>query len=100
MEKNLSPPLEIAVLARLVGSSTRQIERAFLAETSLTPSEYYRTLRLKYARWLLTTSDTPVHDIAFECGFADSSHFIRHFRAQYGMAPGRLRQALDKDAKA
>jgi transcriptional regulator GlxA family with amidase domain len=99
MEKNLSPPLEIAVLARLVDTSTRQIERAFLAETGVTPSDYYRTLRLKYARWLLTTSDTPVNDIAFECGFADSSHFIRHFRAEYGMAPGRLRQALDKDTK-
>jgi transcriptional regulator GlxA family with amidase domain len=99
MEKNLSPPLEITVLARLVGSSTRQIERAFLAETGLTPSAYYRALRLKYARWLLTTSDTPVHDIAFDCGFADSSHFIRHFRAQYGMAPGQLRQALDKETR-
>jgi transcriptional regulator GlxA family with amidase domain len=100
MEKNLSPPLEIAVIARLVGSSTRQIERAFLAETGLTPSDYYRTLRLKYARWLLTSSDTPVNEIAFECGFADASHFIRHFRVQYGMAPGRLRQVLDKGAKA
>jgi transcriptional regulator GlxA family with amidase domain len=100
MEKNLSPPLEIAVIARLAGSSTRQIERAFLAETGLTPSDYYRTLRLKYARWLLTTSDTPVNEIAFECGFADASHFIRHFRAQFGMAPGRLRQALDTGAKA
>ena len=94
MEKNLSPPLEIAVIARLVGSSTRQLERAFLAETGFSPSNFYRTLRLNYGRWLLTTSDTRVNDIAFECGFADASHFIRHFQAQFGMAPGRLRLAL------
>jgi transcriptional regulator GlxA family with amidase domain len=94
MEKNLSPPLEIGVIARLVNSSTRQLGRAFIAETGLSPSDYYRTLRLKYGRWLLTTSDTPVNEIAFECGFADASHFIRHFRTQFGMAPGRLRQAF------
>jgi len=98
MEKNLSPPLEIAVIARLVGSSPRQLERAFLAETGLSPSDYYRTLRLKYGRWLLTTSDTRINEIAFECGFADASHFIRHFQAQFGMAPGRLRRALETDA--
>jgi transcriptional regulator GlxA family with amidase domain len=98
MEKNLSPPLEIAVIARLVGSSPRQLERAFLAETGLSPSDYYRTLRLKYGRWLLTTSDTSINEIAFECGFADASHFIRHFQAQFGMAPGRLRRALEAGA--
>ena len=100
MEKNLSPPLEIGVIARLVGSSTRQLERAFLAETGFSPSNYYRTLRLNYGRWLLTTSDTRINDIAYECGFADASHFIRHFQAQFGMAPGRLRQALDKGGPA
>lgn len=98
MEKNLSPPLEIAVIARLVGSNPRQLERAFLAETGFTPSDYYRTLRLKYGRWLLTTSDTSINEIAFECGFADASHFIRHFQAQFGMTPGRLRRALEEGA--
>ena len=94
MEKNLSPPLEIAVIARLVGTSTRQLERAFAAETGSSPSDFYRTLRLKYGRWLLTSSDAPINELAFECGFADASHFIRHFKAQFGMAPGRLREAL------
>lgn len=94
MEKNLSPPLEIGVIARLVGSTPRQLERVFLAETGFSPSDYYRTMRLNYGRWLLTTSDTSVRDIAFECGFADASHFIRHFQAQFGMPPGRLRKAL------
>ena len=98
MEKNISPPLEIAVIARLVGASPRQLERAFLAETGLSPSDYYRTLRLKYARWMLTTSDVSINEIAFECGFADASHFIRHFQAQFGMAPGRLRRALQAGA--
>lgn len=96
MEKNLSTPLEIGVIARLVDSSTRQLERVFLAETGASPSEFYRNSRLKYGRWLLTTTDSTVNDIAFECGFSDAAHFIRHFQQCYGVAPGRLRKALAK----
>jgi transcriptional regulator GlxA family with amidase domain len=94
MEKNITTPLEISVIAKLVDSSNRQLERVFLAETGSSPSEYYRNARLKYARWLLTTSDLPVVTIAYESGFSDASHFIRHFQQLYGMAPGRLRKAL------
>jgi len=94
MEKNIATPLEIAVLARLVNSSSRQLERVFLAETGCTPSEQYRRLRLKYARYLLTTTDLPILTIAVESGFSDSSHFIRHFQLMYGMPPGRLRKAI------
>ncbi|MDB5851129.1 MAG: transcriptional regulator, AraC family with amidase-like domain [Rhodoferax sp.] len=94
MEKNINTPLEIAVIARLVETSSRQLERVFLAETGASPSEFYRNSRLKYGRWLLTTSDSPVSAIAYECGFADASHFIRHFQQLYGVAPGRLRRAV------
>lgn len=94
MEKNISTPLEIAVIARLVDSNPRQLEREFLRETGSPPSEFYRNSRLKYARWLLMTTDTPISGIAFECGFADASHFIRHFQQLYGSAPGKLRRAL------
>lgn len=94
MEKNITTPLDIAVVARLVGSSSRQLERVFMAETGASPSVYYRNARLKYARFLLTTTDLPVVTIAYECGFSDASHFIRHFQQMYGMPPGRLRNAL------
>jgi len=94
MEKNITTPLEIGVIARIVDSSSRQLERVFLAETGAAPSEFYRNSRLKYGRWLLTSTDSPVSTIAYECGFADASHFIRHFQQLYGVSPGRLRKAL------
>lgn len=93
MEKNLSTPLEIGVIARLVDASAKQLERAFLKETGRSPSEFYRNSRLKYGRWLLNASDMSIGEIAFECGFADAPHFIRHFRQLYGVPPGKLRRA-------
>ncbi|QTN26706.1 GlxA family transcriptional regulator [Rhodoferax sp. AJA081-3] len=94
MEKNITTPLEISVIAKIVKASSRQLERVFLAETNTPPSEFYRNSRLKYGRWMLTSTDSPVSTIAYECGFADASHFIRHFQQLYGVTPGRLRKAL------
>lgn len=100
MERNIGTPLEIGVIARLVDASTRQLERVFLAETNFTPSEYYRNARLKYAKWMLTSTDLPINTIAYECGFADASHFIRHFQQFYGRSPGRMRKELQPPREA
>lgn len=97
MEKNITTPLEISVIAKIIQSSTRQLERVFLAETQLSPSEFYRNSRLKYGRWILTSTDLPINTIAYECGFSDASHFIRHFQQLYGVSPGRLRKASIND---
>jgi len=94
MEKNIATPLEIGVIARLVECNRRQLERVFVAETGLSPAEFYRRSRLKFGRWLLTTTDAAISVIAADSGFADSAHFIRLFQQHYGMAPGRLRAAL------
>ncbi len=91
MEENLEAPLNIAVIAKMVGTSARQLERAFMAEMKVSPNEFYRRMRLRYARWMLLNTSRKVTDIAYDCGFADSAHFIRVFREAYGVTPGRLR---------
>ena len=49
-------------------------------------------------RWLLISSDRHIGEIAFECGFADAPHFIRHFQNLFGMSPGKLRKELMRNA--
>jgi len=91
MEENLEAPLNIAVIANMIGTSVRQLERAFVAEMKMSPNEFYRHVRLRYARWMLLNTSRKVTEIAYECGFADSAHFIRVFREIYGVTPGKLR---------
>ncbi|MGP3659248.1 GlxA family transcriptional regulator [Burkholderia gladioli] len=93
MEENLEAPLTIAVIARMTGSSVRRLERAFAAEMDCSPNEFYRRMRLRYARWMLVNTTRRITDIAYECGFADAAHFIRVFREVYGVTPGKLRGA-------
>lgn len=91
MEENLEAPLNIAVIARMIGTSVRHLERAFAAEMNTSPNEFYRRMRLRYARWMLVNTSRKVTDIAYDCGFSDSAHFIRVFREAYGVTPGKLR---------
>lgn len=91
MEQNLSRPLPIAAIADRLGVSPRQLERRFQAVLGARPADWYRTLRLRYARHLLETTKRSVTGIALDAGFADCAHFSRLFKAAHGMAPSLAR---------
>lgn len=94
MEDHLSAPLNMATIAGLLNCSTRQLERQFVSETGATPADYYRQMRLRYGRWMLTAGNTPLSAVAYECGFADAAHFIRHFQREFGVSPGVFRRQV------
>jgi len=91
MEQNLSRPLPIAAIAGRLGLSPRQLERRFQAALGERPAASYRMLRLRYARFLLDTTDRSVTAIALDAGFADCAHFSRQFKAEHGVAPSLAR---------
>jgi len=93
MEQNLADPLPIADIARRLRLSTRQLERLFQAVMAVRPALFYRELRLRYARFLLDSTDRSVTAIALEAGFADCAHFSRQFKAMHGITPTDARNA-------
>ncbi len=48
-------------------------------------------MRLNTARWMLLNSNRSITQIAFECGFTDSSHMIHWFKREFDVTPSRLR---------
>lgn len=91
MEQHMADPLPIADIARRLQLSTRQIERLFQTVMGQRPAEFYRRLRLRYARFLLDTTVRSVTDIALEAGFSDCAHFSRQFKAMHGFTPSDAR---------
>ncbi|MCU4161079.1 GlxA family transcriptional regulator [Acidiphilium sp. AL] len=94
MEQNLANPLPIAAIAHKLGLSTRQLERLFDATLGHRPSNLYRVLRLRYARWLLENTSRSVTDIALDAGFSDCAHFSRQFKSLHGLSPSHARLGL------
>lgn len=82
------PDLSPTVLARELNISVRSLHRAF-ARTEESVTAYIRRRRLEQARLELAVPvDRPsVTEIAARWRFADSSHFIRTFKKEYGQTP-------------
>ncbi len=93
MEQNLSEPLSVQAIAKVLGLGVRQLERHFHASLGVSPQESYMALRLKHARWMLEHTTLSTAQIASELGFSDSSHFCRSFKARYSLTPSGLRQS-------
>jgi transcriptional regulator GlxA family with amidase domain len=91
LEQNLAAPVRIMNLARTLQIGRRQLERRFLTDIGLTPTDYRQRLRMERARWLLENTDLQVAEIASECGFHSSAHFGRVIRQTFKCAPLQLR---------
>lgn len=92
MEQNMADPLTIASIADHIHISPRQVERLFKIHLDMTPLTYFRKIRLTYGKWLLENTSKSVTEIAYQCGFADASHFSKWFRNMFETTPVALRR--------
>lgn len=100
MERNLSQPFGIGELARRMGTSPRELDRAFAKHAGSKPSTIWRKMRLTHGHWLLLNTSRTITQIAHECGFADASHFCRWFKASFGETPNSFRTHRREVAKS
>lgn len=80
-------------MADELGLSKFHLLRSFQKHTGLSPRQWAMQLRTRRAQGLLR-SGLPAGEVAHALGFADQSHLNRHFRAAYGLSPGRYQVAL------
>ncbi|MEM9385546.1 MAG: AraC family transcriptional regulator [Pseudomonadota bacterium] len=88
IDTHLIDGFELATLEQVTGQSRWQLSRDFRALLGTSPYRYLVMRRLDLARQRLLTGER-LADIAHACGFADQSHFNRHFKKTYGQAPKR-----------
>lgn len=99
IESNLDQPLRSGELARLVRLSPAHFSRTFRSSFGCTPLQYVMRRRVQRAQRLMLSSDTPLAQIALDCGLADQAHFSRLFRKVVGMPPRAWRRACRGPAK-
>ena len=80
--------VDLDTLARAAGVNRFQALRAFKRHFGLPPHAYQLRLRVSHARALLLQG-VSASEVAAQCGFADQSHLIRHFKAIAGVTPSQ-----------
>lgn len=94
LNEEFAAPLTNEELAATEGVHPVYLAAAFRRFYHQTIGEYVQHLRIERAASLLRDQEIPLCEVAFECGFADQSHFTRVFKRVTGLTPGRYRSSL------
>jgi AraC-like DNA-binding protein len=74
------------------GYSRAHLYRLFSYHFGVTPDAYARESRMRLAVKFLSGEPTmPIGTVAMSCGYTNQTLFNRHFKSQFGMAPGKFR---------
>jgi transcriptional regulator GlxA family with amidase domain len=92
IESRHGEPIGIDDLVSAAGMSVRNLNRRFLAATSLSPQQYLRRVRIEAAKRLLEERNASIDRAAEAVGYRDTRAFIRAFGAIAGLSPGQYRQ--------
>jgi AraC family transcriptional regulator len=92
IEESLGDDLSLARIAKAAGVSVSRLNNEFKQCTKLAPHQYVLSARVRRANTLLTTTNVPLAEIAFQCGFSNQQHMTRMVRRGAGRTPGSIRR--------
>ncbi len=87
LDENYAENISLEQLAAIAHLSPFHLLRSFRNYVGLPPHAYQIQVRIMRARQMLRMG-LPCIDTAFAVGFADQSHFTRHFKRIVGVPPG------------
>jgi len=97
---HLSEVIDFSGLAAGFGMGYSLFRKRFREYTGLAPLEYQNALRIRRAVHLLTSSDTPIAQIARELGFNSPAYFARFFHHAIGQSPVSYRRSNQQASPA
>ena len=97
VEHNLSDTdLTVEQLSSILNMSRVHLYKKMLSITGNTPSEFIRTIRLRYAERLLCESQLSVSEISYQVGFNNPRYFSKYFKEMYGDMPSHYKEKNGK----
>ncbi|MBC2845096.1 AraC family transcriptional regulator [Winogradskyella flava] len=92
LNDNWNKQLRLNDMAKIVGVHPVTISKYFRRYFSCTLGAYQRKLKTNRSIDLIKNSQLSLSEIAYACGFADQSHFIRSFKQQTNFLPKDFRR--------
>ena len=85
---------DLNALAIQLGIHPVYLSTMFPKYFGMTYAEYVRKVKVKKSLGFLQIKQLSMTEIAYECGFADQSHFIRCFKKQMRCTPSQFRKKI------
>ena len=92
MNRHLFEPIGVQEVADSVSLSASHFSRQFKARTGYSPYEYIVLRRIDKAKYMLSSTELSVKEIAYATGYNSEENFIHSFRKNVGVAPGIFRK--------
>lgn len=93
IEKNYKSEVSLTVLSQHFHLSEKYISRYFKEHFRVPLTQFVKQLRVEHAKKLLVSSSKTISEITTECGFQNTSHFIRTFKSVYYESPLQYRKS-------
>lgn len=94
IEQHYGQHISLDMLARLTGFSPKYFCRYFRTIVHRSPIDYLNYYRVECAANFLANRDMNVAEAAAQCGFSDSSAFIKQFRRYKGTTPKQYKMRM------
>jgi AraC-like DNA-binding protein len=93
VKANFDRCISLSDLAKVAGLSRMHFAAQFRTTTGYRPREYLLHHRIEHAKSLLSSSETPLAEVALAAGFCTQAHFSTVFKRITGETPARWRCA-------
>lgn len=81
LQDTLTEDWTLPAIAQMIGIHPVHLSRSFTHYFNCTLGQYIRSIKILRSLAMMPQKHRSLTDIAFSCGFADQSHFVRCFKA-------------------
>jgi DNA-binding response OmpR family regulator len=96
LRQHLGRPPSPEALAKILGTNEKRLNQAFQDGFAMPVFAWLREERLRQARDLLASTETPIADIAEYLGYSNPANFAKAFRERFDCSPRGLRIEMQK----
>lgn len=82
----------IEEMAQTFNVTPLYLKQLFKQQTGKTIIQFDKNLRLEKSKYLIKTTHLRINEICHQVGFNDCSHFVRDFKAKFGISPKELQK--------
>lgn len=94
IRENLQQNVQMSDLAKLAGLTVAGFRRLFEKIYGMSPKRYQQQCRMNEAKWLLSSTDKDIQEIAEQIGFERLHSFSQWFKESEGVSPTAWRRRL------